>query len=409
MNVTVIGGGAAGCFCAIQLRRLMPSVNVTVLEAGEKAMAKLLLTGGGRCNLSNSFESVRSLKEVYPRGWRLMERLFKTFGPDQLQDWFRAEGVPLVVEDAGRVFPASQDSHTVVSTLKRLMHRHGVMLRSGARVDSIAPGFEISLSGGETMHSDVVVVTSGGRSRGGRDMLEPLALKTLDSVPSLFPFCLSDGDLKALAGTSVQDVALSLPGTSFAAEGDILISSRGISGPAVLKLSSYAARYLSENQYKATVSVRWAGDVREDALRSSLAGLASLNASRLCSNAHPERFSARLWEHLLGRAGLRADLRWGEMGSKGLNRLVATLMSDSYEMTGKDRTQDEFVTCGGVSLSELGVGLESKAHPGLYFAGEVLDVDAVTGGFNLQAAWTTAYVAAADIFSKFENHNIPQP
>ena len=240
---------------------------------------------------------------------------------------------------------------------------------------------------------DYVVVTTGGAGK-GLPFLEGLGLEMIPPVPSLFTFTVPDPSLRSLMGL-VTEASVGLAGTSFKADGPLLITDWGLSGPATLKLSAHAARYLAECQYKGTVVINWL-NANENAVREQLREMAAENPQKLLSSVHPVQ--QRLWEHLLERAGLRKDMRWAELGSKGLNRLTATLTADSYPLSGKSKFREEFVTAGGVALSNINLStLESKQHPGLYFAGEVLDIDAITGGFNLQAAWSTGYVCALNI------------
>ena len=405
MTITIIGGGAAGCFCSIEIKRRLPSARVIVLEAQDRTLAKVAITGGGRCNLTNTFEGVDELSKVYPRGHRLLTRVFHSFNHQDCMRWFESEGVSLVVQDDHCVFPRSQDAMQIVRTLQLLMRQSGIEVFNRCKVTGIRDcggSFEISVDGREKLLSDYVVVTIGGRSRGGQDFLSPLDLKMVDSVPSLFSFNIDCKELTSLMGTVVKDAVVSLSGTRLSGRGELLITHWGISGPAVLRLSSYAARELALAQYRASVQIRWCADAGEEELRETLLSYAASNPGKLCGSLHPAPLPSRLWEHLLRRAGLRNDLRWGEIGSKGLSKLVSTLMADTYTMSGKSRWKEEFVTCGGVALCEVNPStLECRKHPALYFAGEVLDIDGVTGGFNLQAAWSTGYVAACNIFSKF--------
>ena len=389
-RIAVIGAGAAGCFCAAELRRRLPDATVVVFEAGPKPLAKVAITGGGRCNLTNSFEGIRSLSEVYPRGERLMKRLLHVFSQEDTRHWFEAAGVPLVLQDDHCVFPRSQDAMDIVRALLRRMD--GVTLRLRTPVRTIG---HLTVDG-EAF--DAVVVTTGGAPK-GLPLLDGLDIEWVPTVPSLFTFTVRDEALRALMGLVVE-ASVSIPGTAFKACGPLLITDWGLSGPAVLKLSSYAARYLAEAGYKAPLSVNWL-DVSETDARAILREIAGANARKQVSNTPPEGLPSRLWNHLTVRAGLRPDIRWAELGSKGLNKLVNALTQDAYAIAGKTKFREEFVTCGGVALSNIDpTTLESKKYPGLYFAGEVLDIDAVTGGFNLQAAWTTGYVAAQSIASK---------
>ena len=386
MKVSIIGAGAAGCFCAIELKRRRPDIDVTVYEAGPKPLAKVAVTGGGRCNLTNSFARISRLEEAYPRGGQLMKRALRAFSQQDTMEWFEREGVALLTQDDECVFPVSQDAMQIVRTLERLMRELGVKVVCNKKVGSISE-----------LDADCIVVTAGGNSKAVLQALLPDDVAITDTVPSLFTFKIADESLRALMGTVADNVALSLAGTAFRSHGTLLVTDWGVSGPATLKLSSYAARHLADSAYRATMLVNWL-DRPESDVRQILEACISGNAKKFVSNAHPEGMTERLWHHLLQRSGIRGDLRWQEVGSKGFNKLVSTLTADSYQITGRARFKEEFVTCGGVDLAGIDLNtLESKTHPGLFFAGEVLDIDAITGGFNLQAAWSTAFVAARAI------------
>ena len=441
MRIAIIGAGAAGCFCAAQLRKWRPEWAVTVFEAGPKPLAKVAITGGGRCNLTNDFQGIRSLAEAYPRGERVMKRALKAFSQEDTIAWFQARGVPCVLQADHCWFPRSQDAMDIVHALLNAMK--GVDLRlktpvvsiSGPEVCSasakniadatseqtsvpvkdiaeatagkgpeVCSAFAKNIADATAEHTsgpwhvngeafDAVVVTTGGAAR-GLPFLEGLGLEMVPPVPSLFTFTVPDPGLRSLMGLVVE-AAIGLQGTAFKAEGPLLITDWGLSGPAALKLSSYAARHLAESGYKGNLSINWL-NANENEVRALLQKSALDNPQKLVSSTH--LLQARLWSHLLAKAGLRPDLRWAELGSKGLNRLTATLTSDSYPLSGKSRFREEFVTAGGVALSNIDLNtLECKRHPGLFFAGEVLDIDAITGGFNLQAAWSTGYVVARAI------------
>ena len=383
MRIAIIGGGAAGCFCAIGLKRRLPDAEVTVYEAGPKLLAKVAVTGGGRCNLTNSFRDVRRLGEVYPRGEQLMRRALAVFSHEDTMRWFEAEGVRLTVQEDQCVFPVSQDAMQIVRTLERCLRDAGVVIRLNTRVERV-----------DDLQADKVVVTVGGMSREKLERLLPAGVEVTDCVPSLFTLKVPDAGLRALMGTVVEQAGLSLAGTKFRAAGTLLLTDWGVSGPATLRLSSYAARHLAENGYTGTLLVNWLDAPEADA-REWITATAAAHPQKQAAGTPPAGITARLWRHLLGRAGLREDLRWVELGSKGAARLAATLSADAYPVAGRARFKEEFVTCGGVALSGVNIHtLESKVCPGLYFAGEALDVDAVTGGFNLQAAWSTAAVVA---------------
>lgn len=402
MNVAIIGAGAAGCFAAIQIKRNNPKANVTVYEAGIKPLVKVAVTGGGRCNLTNSFDGIRSLDEAYPRGARLLKRLFRTFDYNDVYQWFESEGVSLTTQEDECVFPVSQDAMEIVNTLVRLMRILGVKLITRHRVAAIDREAEdgeylLTFSHGDVAKADAVVVTAGGSPQvRGLEMYEKLGLEIVSPVPSLFSLNLEKNHpMTALMGTVVNDVQARLVGTKLAAFGPLLITHWGVSGPAILKLSSYAARILAENDYKAQVAINWFGQANEAEVTSIITEIAEQNQKKLVSSVWPERFNNRMWCYLIDACGLRQDMRWGELGKKGLNKLVALLTNHTLNIVGKNKYKEEFVTCGGVALSNVNSStLESKKHPHLYFAGEILDVDAITGGFNLQAAWTMGYVVA---------------
>ena len=402
MNVAIIGAGAAGCFAAIQIKRNNPKANVTVYEAGIKPLVKVAVTGGGRCNLTNSFDGIRSLDEAYPRGARLLKRLFRTFDYNDVYQWFESEGVSLTTQEDECVFPVSQDAMEIVNTLVRLMRSLGVKLITRHRVAAINHEAEdgeylLTFSHGDVAKADAVVVTAGGSPQvRGLEMYEKLGLEIVSPVPSLFSLNLEKNHpMTAWMGTVVNDVQTRLVGTKLSAFGPLLITHWGVSGPAILKLSSYAARILAENDYKAQVAINWFGQANEAEVTSIITEIAEQNQKKLVSTVWPERFNNRMWCYLIDACGLRQDMRWGELGKKGLNKLVALLTNHTLNIVGKNKYKEEFVTCGGVALSNVNSStLESKKHPHLYFAGEILDVDAITGGFNLQAAWTMGYVVA---------------
>lgn len=395
-KVAVIGAGAAGCFCAIELKRRHPEYEVTIYESGSKPLAKVAITGGGRCNFTNSFAGISRLVEAYPRGANLMKRALRVLSNEDVMHWFENEGVPYVIQEDCCVFPESQDAMQIVNTLTTLISRLGISLKCSCRIENISfknPGFTISTDSNSTDYDAVVVATGGGALK----LLENLKLEIEKPVPSLFTFGINDAALRSLMGIVSQGASVSLAGTPFKASGPLLITDWGLSGPAILKLSSYAARHLADNGYNGTLVVNWCGR-SEDEMRLSIANNTAREPRKLVANVPPEGINTRLWKHLLSRSSLREDITCRELGHKGTNRLVNALCADEYPVSGRCHFKSEFVTCGGVSLKEINMNtMESKRYPGLYFAGEVLDIDAITGGFNLQAAWSTGYVAAASI------------
>src|SRR5574344_886940 len=416
MHIAIIGAGAAGCFTAINLKRLNPNLDITIFESGIKPLAKVSITGGGRCNLTNSFEDVKNIGAVYPREERLMKRLLHEFSHEDAYHWFEREGVKLVTHDDGCVFPQSQNAMEIVNTLMRLMVKYGIVLKTRHRVSYIQrhnttdssmeqeTDFCIHFVDNQIpkVHADIVVVTTGGQPKSeGMNMLKDFVLDTVSPVPSLFSICLPNHPIREHTGTVVNEVEVCLTGTKHKASGALLITHWGMSGPAILRLSSYAARTLHENGYKAKLSVNWFGGSNETEVGEQLNSIAHENPQKQISTAHPYHINSRLWNHLLVQCGLNPSQRWCELSRKGYNRLVSTLTNNLYTVDGKNRFKEEFVTCGGVSLSNISPStLECRTCPNLYFAGEVLDVDAVTGGFNLQAAWTMGYVVSKDIAAK---------
>lgn len=386
-RVAVIGAGAAGCFCAANLmENAAGKLELSIFEANPSPMQKLAVTGGGRCNLTNDFGGIRSLREAYPRGERLMGRLLKQFSHEDACRWFQSRGVPLVTQEDHCVFPASQKASDIVRVLEKGMR--GATLRCSRRVRKIEADGSV-----DSERFDHVVITIGGAPK-GLPMIDGLELDWVPTVPSLFSFNIPDKALRERMGLVVQ-ASVSLVSSPFKASGPLLITDWGLSGPAVLRLSSYAARELASNGYKGEIAVNWM-DAPEADIRSRLEGIAASQPRRQLSQARP--LPERLWTLIMERAALRSDLRWGELGSKGLNRLVAVLASDHYPIQGRPRFRDEFVTAGGVALENLVPNtVQSRKYPWLQFAGEVLDIDAVTGGFNLQAAWTTGWAAAQSI------------
>ena len=382
MRTAVVGGGAAGFFLAINLKELCPQMEVTIFEKSRKVLAKVEVSGGGRCNCTNSFAAVRDLSEVYPRGHRLMKRLFKTFDYRDAYTWFERHGVRLVTQDDNCVFPASQDSHTIINLFLAEARRHGISIRTESKITSL----------GELADYDFIAITTGGGTAA------MAGVPVVEAVPSLFTFSIADEDLQALMGTVVDDATAFIPGTGFRASGPLLITHWGMSGPAILKLSSHAARELHDHHYQMPLSVNWTSR-KDPEILQQLQDIISRHPQKQLNTIRPFDLPSRLWNYLLEKTlGERAKNRWQNLNKKELNRLVNTLCNDSYQIAGRAAFKDEFVTCGGISLAAVNpTTLESKDLPHVYFAGEILDIDGITGGFNFQAAWTTAYTAAQSI------------
>ena len=405
-TIAVIGGGAAGCFAAIEIKSRRPEASVVVYESGCKPLSKVAITGGGRCNLTNSFEAVTSMDTVYPRGARLMKRLFMEFDHNDTCKWFEQRGVKLVTQDDGCVFPQSQDALQITGTLIHLMREKGVVLKTNHRLECITrenDNYKLCFSNTKQAFADVVVIAVGGcKKQRLMNIFNKIDIEFINTVPSLFSLCIDDDKINSLMGIVIENVVVGIAGTKIRAKGALLLTHWGMSGPAILKLSSYAARYLNDLQYKATLTVNWAGEKTESDVQELLAKIAYENKQKMICSTCPNFLNMRLWRYLLCKAGCRLETRWAEMGRKGLNKIASTLTSDTYKIIGKNRFKEEFVTCGGVSLSAINNStLECKTSPALFFAGEVLDVDAITGGFNLQAAWTMGYKTANSIIERY--------
>lgn len=399
MRTAIVGGGAAGFFLAINLKEMVPEMEVTIFEKQQRVLAKVEISGGGRCNCTNTFAGIKDLSAVYPRGHRLMKRLMKSFNQRDSYLWFERHGVRLTIQDDGCVFPASQDSHSIINCFLMSAQRLGIMINRGCSVTSL-----------DSLNSfDFVVVTTGGSPRPeGLRWLMDKGHDIANPVPSLFSFRIDDTSLQALMGTVVENTIAYIPGANLRADGALLITHWGMSGPAILKLSSYAARLLAEYGYQLPMAVNWTA-MHDAEVFAELESFAVRHPQKQLSTINPFGLPARLWSYLVCKClGERANGRWDSLNKKELNRL-ANLMSggDTYQIAGRAPFKDEFVTCGGVTLSSVNPStLESRSMTGLYFAGEVLDIDGVTGGFNFQAAWTTAYTVALSIARKVEENKV---
>ena len=397
LHIAVVGGGAAGFFAAIAAKQTNPEARVTIFERGQKVLAKVLITG--RCNLTNSFAQITDLKQAYPRGDKMMKRLFNVFSRKDTWQWFEQRGVKLVKQDDECVFPVSQSAQSVVDALTHEAHKLGVEVRTGYAVEAVKQmgngDIQLLFKVQKPVTVQRAAITTGGSPQANAlQYLANLGHNIVQPVPSLFTFNIADATFKALMGTVVEGVTVSLVGTKHKATGPLLVTHWGASGPAILKLSSYGARYVHDCGYQFPIAVNWIRLTNSALVAEHLQGIVDSNPRKLLTSVHPFGLPTRMWQYILEKTALGADKRWDELGKKGLNKLVEALTNDQYKVTGKGAFRDEFVTCGGVSLSDINLNtMESKVCKNLYFAGEVLDVDAITGGFNLQAAWTTGYVA----------------
>ena len=392
MKTAIIGGGAAGFFLAINLKEQLPQMQVDIYEKGKRVLRKVEVSGGGRCNCTNTFAEFSDLGQVYPRGHRLLKRLFQQFSPQDAYQWFEQHGVALTIQPDQCVFPRSQDSHTIIQLFLSLCHKHHVRIITERKISSLE----------ELNDYDFIAITTGGSTLSSLQWLQEAGHAIELPVPSLFTFEIEkSSQLTTLMGTVVETATLQIPSTKFKANGPLLITHWGVSGPATLRLSSYAARWLNEHNYQAPISINWLS-MNENEAQTLVCQMLRENANKQVLNCHPAALPQRLWEHLVLRSLKESpQKRCSELSKKELNRLVNTLVNDCYKIVGRAPFKDEFVTCGGISLSSIHPNtLESKHRPNLYFAGEVLDIDGVTGGFNFQAAWTTAYTVANAICTK---------
>ena len=399
MDIAIIGGGAAGFMAAIVARRTNPASKVTIFERAQKVLAKVEITGGGRCNVTNSFAAITDMKQAYPRGHKLMKRLMKTFSHEDTYRWFEQHGVPLVTQEDECVFPKAQDSHAIINCLVRQANELGVTICCQHRLVNIHRmedgRLKLEFENGSHRVFHRTIITTGGSPNGrGLQYLAQLGHDIEPPVPSLFTFNIKDRAFCDLMGTVVEPVVTTIPGTKLRAKGPLLVTHWGVSGPAVLKLSSYAARLLAENDYKAPLAISWTGELTRQEVEENLLKLQTTNPRKQVATLHPFGLPSRLWLYILSKLDIDAVKPWAEIGRKTLNRMIETLVNDQYTIAGKGAFREEFVTCGGMSLSSINSKtLESKVCPNLFFAGEVLDIDAITGGFNLQAAWTTGFIA----------------
>ena len=403
VNVAIVGGGASGFFAAIIAKSKNPNANVTIFEKNQKALAKVMITGGGRCNLTNTFEDISDLKHAYPRGYKLMKRLFKQFDYHEVYKWFEDNGVPLVTQEDLCVFPKSQEASSIVNCLVNKARRLGVNVMTGYKLEKTIQTedgrFMLYFKNGQTQIFDRVAITTGG-SHNINDLnhLRELGHEIETPIPSLFTFNIADKKVLALMGTVVNPVMTSISSTKFRSQGPLLVTHWGLSGPAILKLSSHAARYLHENNYNVDISVNWTNVANHSEIEEYIKNIVNENPNKQLASLRPYDMPSRLWTYIIDKLCISREKKWAELGKSGINRIIEALTNDIYHVSGKGVYRDEFVTCGGVSLSNIDYHtLESKICPHLFFAGEVLDIDAITGGFNLQAAWTTGYIVGQNI------------
>lgn len=401
IKIVVVGGGAAGFFGAIACSH--PHTHVTILEAGRQPLAKVRISGGGRCNVTHACFDPAIFIQNYPRGAKALRGPFTRFQARDTVEWFAAQGVKLKTEADGRMFPTTDDSATIVDCLTKAALARGVQIRTGAAVVSVTqkPGvgdnnifnlFEIGLKSGEVLECDRLLLATGSSPLGHR-WAKALGHQVEPPVPSLFTFNISDPRLQDLAGISVENVCLQLPIAKLKQTGPLLITHWGLSGPAVLKLSAWGARLLHEHRYQTHLLINWLPERNPEELRKQLLAVKT-QEKKAIANSCPFSLPRRLWERLIIAADIDPQQRWAELSNKAIDKLIQQLTHGKYQIKGKGVFKEEFVTCGGVSLKEVNFKtMESRCCQGLYFAGEILDIDGVTGGFNFQSAWTTGWLA----------------
>ena len=398
-QIIIAGGGAAGFFAAIAAAEADPTALVTLYEATAHPLAKVKVSGGGRCNVTHACFEARELAKRYPRGGRELTGAFSRWQPRDTVAWFEARGVTLKTEEDGRMFPVTDDSQTIVDCLEGAAAKAGVriVLHTGLRAATkrAGEGFDVTLTTGETVSCDrLLLATGGNKSNAGFAIAAALGHTIVPPVPSLFTFHVNDARLKELSGVSVDDAATAVRGTALREHGPLLITHWGLSGPAVLKISAWGARELHDAGYKFTLIVNWAPQFNPETLRAALETARAANLKKQIGTWCPVGLPSRLWEKLIVAAGIKPDALWTTVPNAALRTLAAQVCAGEFAVDGKSMFKEEFVTCGGVKLSEVDFRtMESRVTPGLHFAGEMLDVDGITGGFNFQAAWTTGWLA----------------
>jgi predicted Rossmann fold flavoprotein len=397
-SCVIAGGGAAGFFAAITCAEANPRAAVTLCEAGARPLAKVRISGGGRCNVTHACFEPRDLVRGYPRGGRELLGPFHQWQPRDTVGWFADRGVELKTEEDGRMFPVTDDSGTVIDCLLAAAARAGVRLRTGTAVraaERAGGGYRVQLSPAEVLECDrLLLATGGGQSSAGLAIARSLGHAIEPLVPSLFTFHVDDPRLRGLEGLSVPAAEVRLPGTRLAASGPALITHWGLSGPAILKLSAWAARELAARDYRFTVSLSWRAGFTAAQVQAELAAGRPLHPRRQLGSWNPLGLPARLWERLASAAGLAPETVWASVSNSALQALARQVTAGEFAVAGKSANKEEFVTCGGVRLAEVDFRtMESRCSPGLHLAGEVLDIDGITGGYNLQSAWTTGRLA----------------
>ncbi len=401
-RLIVIGGGAAGFFCAVNAARLHDNLEVTILEKSNKILSKVRISGGGRCNVTHACFNISELTKKYPRGNNFLKKAFHFFSTQNTIEWFQERGVMLKTEADGRMFPVSNTSETIINCLMNEANKYAVKICMNAGVKALKyknDVWEINVENGKTLTAEFVCVACGGFPKASQfEWLQEMGHTIETPVPSLFTFNIPDNSITSLMGISVPQAQIKIIGTKMKEQGPLLITHWGLSGPAILKLSAWDARYLHSVNYHFSIQLNWIPNYNAQTLKNYLQQLRFDIASQKIINRNPFNLPQRLWEYFLLQCGIDSNARWADLPAKAQNKLIDILCTQVLEVKGKTTFKDEFVTAGGISLSEIDVNtMQSKIAGNLFFAGEILDVDGITGGFNFQNAWTTGYIAATAI------------
>ena len=394
MEIAVIGGGASGFMAAITAKQTNQNARVTIFEKTDKVLSKVRISGGGRCNVTNATFSVSQLIKNYPRGGKKLKKPFNLFNTNHTVDWFEKRGVRLKTEADNRMFPESNTSETIINCLVETAESLKIRLSYKSKVTTINPtdkGIELDINEQKLLFDKVIIASGGTPKKEGLNWLENIGYQIVNPVPSLFTFNLANKDICKLMGLSIPKAIATIKGSKLKQEGAMLITHWGLSGPSILKLSAWGAEELAKRNYNFTVGVNWLA-INEEELRVQFS---TITESRKLMHKHnPFDVPKRLWKFILEKLEISDSQIWGELTKKNKNRLINTLINDAFEVRGKTTFKEEFVSCGGINLSDINMNtMESKLHKGVYFAGEILNIDGVTGGFNFQAAWTTGYLA----------------
>jgi predicted Rossmann fold flavoprotein len=401
-KLVVIGGGAAGFFCAVNAARMNTGLSVTVIEKTGKLLSKVKVSGGGRCNVTHACFSIADMIKKYPRGSSFLKKAFHHFFTTDTIEWFKQRGVELKTEADGRMFPVTDSSQTIIDCLLKEANKYGVEILMNAEVKQLIKAndqFEISIGDNRILQADYVCIASGGYPKSVQfEWLKNLGHSVEEPVPSLFTFNMPGNAITALMGVVADNVNVKINGTKLQQQGPLLITHWGMSGPAILKLSAWGARELKDKNYEYKISVNWIPEYNENTLRDKMQQLRFDIATQKIINRNPFGLPTRLWEYLLQQSGINADARWADLPAKEQNKLIKNLCVQEFDVKGKTTFKEEFVTSGGIELNEIDHNtMQSKKLLGLFFAGEVINVDGVTGGFNFQNAWTTGWIAAKSL------------